>query len=344
MTKQVFDNGMVAHVWAQQTQSEGRSNNGNFWFEGDTIFSYRTPVARIVQGALRRVALITNETYSITTSSKHMPAIHRAVDYGRGDILAFGVPSIGAAGGRLSGSNVVDHVANLNHFTDAYTAEKARLKRVRDVYGSIRENLNRRADAARDYADAFALDVTDAFNVEGDAAEIEAHRAARDAKNADPATVARREKERTRRAERKAEAECRAAEIARMNAAEKIAAWKAGEYVSLRYGENTDENGGALLRIKGDNLETSLNATVPLAHAVKVFRFVKLCRERGEAWQRNGKTVRVGHFQVDSIDAQGNFRAGCHKINWPEVEAAARAAGVVDSDASADALEASAHA
>ena len=35
----VFSNSMVAHVWAQQTQSEGRSNNGNLYFEGPCIYS-----------------------------------------------------------------------------------------------------------------------------------------------------------------------------------------------------------------------------------------------------------------------------------------------------------------
>jgi hypothetical protein len=69
---------------------------------------------------------------------------------------------------------------------------------------------------------------------------------------------------------------------------------------------------------------------VPLEHAVRVFRFVKLCRERGEAWQRNGRSLRVGHFQVDSVDANGDFTAGCHFIAWPETEAAAIAAGVAD--------------
>ena len=93
------------------------------------------------------------------------------------------------------------------------------------------------------------------------------------------------------------------------------------------------------MRIRGDTLETSQGASVPLAHAIKVFRFVKLCRERGQAWHRNGKTVRVGHFQVDSIDAAGNFKAGCHDFTWPEVERVARLAGVADSEASAAAVE-----
>lgn len=38
--KTVFDNRMVAHVWAQRTQAYGRSSNGQFYFEAGTLFSY----------------------------------------------------------------------------------------------------------------------------------------------------------------------------------------------------------------------------------------------------------------------------------------------------------------
>lgn len=113
-------------------------------------------------------------------------------------------------------------------------------------------------------------------------------------------------------------------------------AWLAG---ASNYWRGTDAESGALLRVRGDVLETSQGASVPLAHAIKVFRFVKLCRDKGAAWHRNGHTIRVGHFHVDAIDENGNFRAGCHVINWPECERVAKAIGAYDQTASADALE-----
>jgi hypothetical protein len=112
--------------------------------------------------------------------------------------------------------------------------------------------------------------------------------------------------------------------------AERRQAWLDGK----GNGRFTDADGGALLRIRGDlaepetaELETSHGARVPLLHAIKVFRFVKLIRETSGAWQRNGRTVRVGHYQLDSIDPNG-FNAGCHRINWPEIERVAKLAGV----------------
>jgi hypothetical protein len=133
--------------------------------------------------------------------------------------------------------------------------------------------------------------------------------------------------------------------------AEKIELWKKGENVRVYF---DSEHGGAALRVMGDMLQTSHGAEVPLSHAVKVFRFAKMIRLQNFApdgtplvketvtnWARNGKTIRVGHFQVDRVGSNGSFQAGCHQIAWEEVERVARAAGVYEEQASADALEAS---
>jgi hypothetical protein len=147
---------------------------------------------------------------------------------------------------------------------------------------------------------------------------------------ADAASELRKAEQAEAAAIAKAEAERKAAE--RMaEQAETRRAWLAGESHSYRTsgGLLSDETGGALLRINGDTLETSHGADVPLEHAIKAFRFVKLVRESGRTWQRNGKTIRVGHYQIDAIDSNG-FNAGCHRINWPEIERVAIIAGVFD--------------
>jgi hypothetical protein len=80
--KRVFANDMVAHVWAQQTQDEGRSSNGNFYFDGDTLYSYGRHFAvarftgRMVDG--QRVVLTNSGSYSVTTSG-HMNDMRRAL-------------------------------------------------------------------------------------------------------------------------------------------------------------------------------------------------------------------------------------------------------------------------
>jgi len=114
--------------------------------------------------------------------------------------------------------------------------------------------------------------------------------------------------------------------------------WIAGGAVRF-YGR--DALGGAYLRavgvernesgdITGGTLETSQGANVPLVHALRAFRFLKHCRETGTPWQRNGRTIRVGFYHVDSVAPDGSFVAGCHRINWPQVEVVALALGVAD--------------
>ena len=90
--------------------------------------------------------------------------------------------------------------------------------------------------------------------------------------------------------------------------------------------------------ITGGKLETSQGADVPLVHAVKAFRFIKLVKERGQGWQRNGAQVRVGHFTLDSIDTDGNMKAGCHNFEWQDIEALATRLGVFELPPSDDAL------
>ena len=82
------------------------------------------------------------------------------------------------------------------------------------------------------------------------------------------------------------------------------------------------------LRVKGDELQTTRGARVPLAHAVKAFRVIKRLHDKGQAYQRNGHTIHLGHFALDSIDTAGNVTAGCHTVAWEEIARVATLAGV----------------
>lgn len=93
-----------------------------------------------------------------------------------------------------------------------------------------------------------------------------------------------------------------------------------------------------------EELQTSAGASVPWAHAVRVFQFIRHVRETGKPFQRNGRVIRVGHYQVDSIDAEGNMRAGCHYFAWSQIADIARREGVFDVAPSADAVETREHA
>lgn len=124
--------------------------------------------------------------------------------------------------------------------------------------------------------------------------------------------------------------------------AAKLSDWLAGR--GTRWDRFSDRHGFAYVRavgverdergrINGGTLETSHGADVPLVDAVKVYRMVKLVRERGEGWKRNGTVLPVGSFNVDSISPEGNFQAGCHRFAWEEIARLAASLGLADIDA-----------
>jgi hypothetical protein len=116
------------------------------------------------------------------------------------------------------------------------------------------------------------------------------------------------------------------------------AEWLAGS-LNMAHWRFDAECGGAALRVRGDTVETSWGADFPLSHGIKAFRFIKQRRMMAEAWERNGHTMRVGHFQVDRVTATGDIWASCHEIKWPEIERIARQVGAFDDAPSDAALE-----
>lgn len=80
MTQYVFDNAMTAHVWAQQRQTEGRSNNGNFYFHGRTLYSYGGHFPVGIFAAPGGPVFLNADSYSVSTS-KHQSYARRAVSH-----------------------------------------------------------------------------------------------------------------------------------------------------------------------------------------------------------------------------------------------------------------------
>lgn len=102
--REVFPTSELPHKWAHQTQSRGRNPQGNLFFDGPTIYSYRRswPLARIhFKGSQRHamaalaigdnyennkpaeaglLVLANSDRYSVTTS-QHQSAVEQAVSH-----------------------------------------------------------------------------------------------------------------------------------------------------------------------------------------------------------------------------------------------------------------------
>jgi|GEM_PF-3378619 len=105
---------------------------------------------------------------------------------------------------------------------------------------------------------------------------------------------------------------------------ERLPLWLAGESVSLPSQYMT---GTSYLRVKDNEVQTSQGARVPLEHVKKALPVVLAYVQNGREYHRNGHTIHLGHYAIDSIDTQGNLRAGCHLFNKAEIE---RFAGVLE--------------
>jgi hypothetical protein len=324
--KTVFNNDMCAHVWAQQTQDEGRS--GNMSFRGPVAYSYRQPVARIVAAPNADrglVALFTSHQWSFTTT-RHVSLYRRAAS----NYCSFTVPDI--SGGQTS----LMHSANVDHFKRRYADALAKMLRCPADSWRAREPLITLETEARDlqrYELAFGLAST-VFDVEGDAARvIERQRRILN----DPKRAAKREAGRLARERAEAIKAARdlAAERERVSeAAARVAAWRAGADVGLHFGDVALAEGGSLrrlahnwqigniLRIKGDRIETDAGAECPIRQAQFAMQLWRRIVAACATWTAISDTlpVKLGHFHLDSIDINGNARAGCHFFKRAELE------------------------
>lgn len=86
-----------------------------------------------------------------------------------------------------------------------------------------------------------------------------------------------------------------------------------------------------LLRREGGEIVTTKGARFPVEHARKAFLLVRTVRRIKEPWQRNGRTIHVGHYELDSIDAEGNVVAGCNRVEFSEIERLAIREGWIES-------------
>ena len=398
--KQVFENAMVAHVWAQQMQDEGRSSNGNFYFVGPRLYSYgrHFVVGFITQAADgSKVTLLNASNYSMSTA-KHNAYARRATSG-----LSFSVAEPDVAKWSFSAEGTrKGHLANL-------AALQKGVRDTREKAGRARSNkdwLTRSADdqeaTARRYAEAFgidpavdaALELTTANETERrerhmrDLADcrrrLDAGRAHGMGLN-EAAGIVENIRDRVRNVEgipawnlsvpltpfeqavwdrfygpttaintaaRRGLAELadRLASFETRQTAlelypECLRLWRNG--VALGGGIAKDyssqvwrevfammRTNGQLLRVSKDGaeIETSDHATFPVDHASKAFRIIAAIRASGKAWSRvtSGAGPRLGHFQIDSVDAQGNVRAGCHSVAWSEIERCAAQLGLLE--------------
>lgn len=290
-TKTVFGTSEIPHLWAHQTQSEARNQQGNLYFRGDTIYSYRDsfPIGRHVTNSRgEKAVLISSNKYSVTTAS-HISAVVHSLPHGT-QVFYVNQHSMKEHGSDPYSTSVSDYVEEITGLL--LKAKRAKANKDWDV----KQASDKRSEALA-FAAFYDLDASSIPAMDYDVTALEA--SIRSAKAQERKEAKERQ---TRRLIEQADA---------------ISAWRSGTlsgYPGAFYDVPT------MLRVNGDLVETSRGVSFPISHARKALALVRAVMARGEDWRTNGHTCYLGHYRLDRITKQGTVYAGCHVVTWPEIE------------------------
>jgi hypothetical protein len=93
--------------------------------------------------------------------------------------------------------------------------------------------------------------------------------------------------------------------------AEDLVRWQAGEDVRT-YFERT------ALRIKGDQVQTSRGANIPVADAIKLWPLLLRVKNSGKTLEAGLHSINLGPYRFNSFDGQ-TLIVGCHSIAWDQL-------------------------
>lgn len=309
--KQVFQNSEVAHIWARQSQSEGRNSANNIYFRNKDIFSYGSHfcMGRIIDSS---TVILTNRRYSNTTA-KHLRDTFRAVSHYTNQI-SMPYPADNLQGNAQHLINEIKgHLADLNNKRKKEETRERAANNLRSIVDNVERYLiatdqkltkrwidtNLQKEFNLYYTAAKELQASDET-----AAKVEKLNKAKERAQ----TKARKERER----------ECLEAVPNWLNGARSyvvINRMRELQEIYLRRIDITaDENYGEATE---SIVETSHGARVSLSAAKILYLMIKQGRDI--------KGHDIDGYTVVSIN--GVLTIGCHKIATAEVERFAKSQG-----------------
>lgn len=301
--KNNMNNTQVAHLWASGNKANGKGSN--FYFEGDTIFSYGNhfPIARRVN---ENLYLITERGYSVSTS-KHISYTRRAIP---GHARVFTVENRPDSSFETIRGEKWEQarkmLKNVEAKTNPLTYERARTlsffcDETMELFGLF-QTVDKDFICAQYQLELGKIKTAclALMNTHKEAFEL---------------AEAKKEAQREAREEKRRAKYARQAELERMEAEKLAPLWRAGEKFVYTW---KFRNLPPMLRIIGDKVQTSHGAEVTIDDAKRAFSFIVAKINRGETWHRNGETCPVGPFSLVSIDSEF-VTVGCHKFTVQEV-------------------------
>lgn len=287
-------NRQVAHIFAQANGAAARGSN--FRCEDNRLYSYRTLIAAIMTDA-------SGQLVTFISSNNMTPTTGKQLSYARSarPPAPFYTPAF--------------TMYHADPHTAADMIRPAATEHIEQAWPTL---LKRRNPAlyADDYNSRRAeiIEIAARFNVTIPEIPEAAGNLLEQGKEL-KAEQARRNRE-AREARQAREAAQRAAD------AEQLATWLTTGAGTCPQSCRRAPDGTDIITIRGEQVITGQGAACPLDHARAALRFylsrrVNVVYAEGKPfreYQRNGHTIHLGHFTLDSIDAAGTVRAGCHTL------------------------------
>lgn len=345
-----MNNSMIAHLWANESQES--ANGSNFYFEGESIYSYgrHFEVGRIVRNKRGEKAYLINDRYYSHTTSKHQYYVREAIptgskvfsvgynmsNTGNMAFVTSGLESIKdaiekykKARTELPYQNVWGAFKNLMgyiEFFDMGTPQRLLKKSANEWFGNNHE-LSLKSDKikrehARELKRIFqillnhqALEVLGTVNVIVDEVCGEG-----------TWLKYRKRVEKHRISEKLRELKELEEERSR-DFHEKLEKWKSGELDFLHAcGFISYDKPNVWMRIKGGIIETSKEIKIGIEEARRMWQVVSLLHQGGQfrhglVEDVDGNRWRINRYENDILTA------GCHRIAYSEMESIAKQLG-----------------
>lgn len=285
-----MDNHTLIHRWANRARPAEKC--GNVFYEGDKIYSYgyHFCMARLIGDD---AVIHTTARYSNTTAC-HLSIVRVASRH----LKAYYCydPDAPAYQNMAAARNAM--IAKL---TDA---EKPRIRQT--TREALRADATRIALQANEYLTALpAEEIGIARPISVSAADI-----ALAIENARESAARKIEADKARKA------------AAIENTKLAVACWRDGDYVETYKLHALD----CMLRVKGDAVETSKGAQIPVSDALKLWPVIgRVMRSDGD--YAPGEPL--GNYRLTKIRKDGSIVVGCHDIPYSEIERVAVTLGVM---------------
>jgi hypothetical protein len=360
--KTVFNNRELPHVFASQSQDEGRGSHMSF--RGGVLYSYSTAIYRIASFKGKQYLIENSNSFSNTTG-KHQSYAWRAlhhiepcfsVDRGRGTDLDLSPKDIvreyeemakeaAKETHKLRRKQYEIYMESARWWKEAVRAAEffrmgtygrrqgaAMMEKLAEPFKDDYEKFHAASEDRREKAAATRRrneELRDAQLAEQRRLSIEAFLADFKVEDVPSEWIVPPEQKEAYRAQKTKRAEWEAEK-----AKEDLEKWTQGEEV-----ESSLWNLPVRLRVTPRyinvkmtspaevgpmEIETSHGAVIPYEDGKRCFRFAMKMNDKG--WRRNGEQFKVGHYHLDAINEFGII-AGCHRIEWAEILRFAKAEG-----------------